>query len=114
MCLGLISQSQSHSYTEHPQAKFYRSRDVRTRPPPDGKTPIYDFDEWSKQHYGATFAKNMRLKEHRRMQQRSKEFSEFSRRNEIIVAASLAIMAIIFMVFTKTDYDQIQNNKKTR
>ncbi|KAF5287037.1 hypothetical protein FQA39_LY16151 [Lamprigera yunnana] len=32
---------------------FYKSRDRRTRPASTGRTPIYDFDEWSRQHYSS-------------------------------------------------------------
>ncbi|XP_065172735.1 dnaJ homolog subfamily C member 30, mitochondrial-like, partial [Atheta coriaria] len=48
---------------DDPSLKFYRSRDVKSRPPPPtNNIPVYDFDEWSKQHYGATFAREQELK----------------------------------------------------
>jgi DnaJ family protein C protein 30 len=40
------------------ESRFYRSREQRSRaPPPKGKTPIYNFDEWTHMHYGAAFAR---------------------------------------------------------
>ncbi|KAJ9582128.1 hypothetical protein L9F63_003523 [Diploptera punctata] len=38
--------------------QFYKSREQRSKaPPPSGKSPIYDFDEWTQAHYGSAFAR---------------------------------------------------------
>lgn len=42
-----------------PQTRFYRSRGST----PTGKTPIYDFDEWSREHYGTAFKRREAAKE---------------------------------------------------
>ncbi|XP_071448129.1 uncharacterized protein [Hetaerina americana] len=48
---------------EHPEAKFYQSRASRhSAPAHSGKTPIYDFDEWARRHYGQSFAKRAEAK----------------------------------------------------
>jgi DnaJ family protein C protein 30 len=40
------------------ESRFYRSREQRSKaPPPTGRTPIYNFDEWTRMHYGAAFAR---------------------------------------------------------
>lgn len=39
-------------------SKFYKSRGQTF----SGKTPIYDFDEWSKNHYGKTFQRREKAK----------------------------------------------------
>lgn len=45
----------------HPHAKFYESR--QRRETYSGKTPIYDFDEWSRMHYEETFDRRNRAKQ---------------------------------------------------
>lgn len=38
------------------QTRFYKKRMTRTHvPTASGRTPIYDFDEWSRNHYGKSF-----------------------------------------------------------
>ncbi|CAH1962878.1 unnamed protein product [Acanthoscelides obtectus] len=68
---GLYMGSMGHAPTEQePVDKFYKSRENRSKPPtPTGRTPIYDFDEWSKNHYGATFKKQQENREKARMYQ---------------------------------------------
>lgn len=45
------------------ESKFYTSREQRSKaPPPAGKTPIYNFDEWTHMHYGASFARREEAK----------------------------------------------------
>jgi DnaJ family protein C protein 30 len=39
------------------EARFYESREQRSRASPTGKTPIYNFDEWTRMHYGEVFAR---------------------------------------------------------
>lgn len=54
--------AQHHSTVEKepeeddPQTRFYKKRMTRTHvPTASGRTPIYDFDEWSRNHYGKNF-----------------------------------------------------------
>jgi len=60
-----------------PLENFYKSRAVRTKPP-TGSTaqPIYNFDEWSRQHYGQTARKVQEMK------RRKAFYAEEHRRNE--------------------------------
>ncbi|CAG5044076.1 unnamed protein product [Parnassius apollo] len=52
-----------------PTLRFYKSRSKRQITPTfDGKTPIYDFDAWSKQHYGDLLQKSIYEKEFIRKQ----------------------------------------------
>lgn len=45
------------------QTKFYKAHMKKAHiPTPSGRTPIYDFDEWSRQHYGKTFERRQRAK----------------------------------------------------
>lgn len=53
------SEAASHDINvseDDPQTRFYKARMNRSEAPtPTGRTPIYDFDEWSRAHYGGTF-----------------------------------------------------------
>ncbi|XP_055378002.1 dnaJ homolog subfamily C member 30, mitochondrial-like isoform X2 [Condylostylus longicornis] len=48
---------------DDPQTKFYKAREKRAEVPhAEGKTTIYDFDEWSQAHYGSTFDRKQKAK----------------------------------------------------
>lgn len=106
--LGLIN-SQGQTYPEDPQMKFYRSREKRTRPPPpDGRTPIYDFDEWSRQHYGSTFAKDLHLKNRRRMRRMTEQYTERTNKNERFMFTFFALLVLfLYMAGRREDYDTV-------
>jgi DnaJ family protein C protein 30 len=64
---GILHTADAQSAEETAQSdsdsKFYKSREQRSRaPPPAGKTPIYNFDEWTHMHYGAAFARREQAK----------------------------------------------------
>lgn len=49
---------------DDPQTRFYKKRMTRTHvPTASGRTPIYDFDEWSRNHYGASFNRKKKAEE---------------------------------------------------
>ncbi|KAF2878998.1 hypothetical protein ILUMI_27180 [Ignelater luminosus] len=87
--------------TEDPSAKFYRSREHRTRPPTTGRTPIYDFDEWSKSHYGATFARDM---ERKRKTQFYRDIVE-KENQDLKTARFLIAMGVMFAILVYLSYD---------
>ncbi|KAK4878293.1 hypothetical protein RN001_010799 [Aquatica leii] len=78
--------------TEDVTHKFYKSREKRTRPPMTGRTPIYDFDEWSRQHYSATF---MQDKERKRQYNLHKN-AETTQTHNIEMGRIIFLMAIVF------------------
>lgn len=113
---GLINDAQGGTRPEHPETKFYRSRETRTRPPPpDGRTPIYDFDEWSRQHYGATFAKDMHLKHRRRIRQMSEQYTLQANINNKFIFVMLFLSGIIMYLSAKKDnYDDVEVVKREK
>ncbi|XP_013112847.1 dnaJ homolog subfamily C member 30, mitochondrial isoform X2 [Stomoxys calcitrans] len=49
---------------EDPSTKFYKSRFKKsTVADSEGRSPIYDFDEWSRQHYGTSFQRRQTAKQ---------------------------------------------------
>uniref|UniRef100_S4PWU7 DnaJ (Hsp40) 11-like protein n=1 Tax=Pararge aegeria TaxID=116150 RepID=S4PWU7_9NEOP len=98
-----------------PSLKFYKSRRVRNVVPTmDGKTPIYDFDTWSQQHYGSLLKKNQDQKEHVR-KQKEKHISIAHAANQELALYSMFAIGALFValiVYGTTDYDidQIEKN----
>ncbi|CAH1107701.1 unnamed protein product [Psylliodes chrysocephalus] len=87
---------------------FHKSREVRTKPPPPGgRTPIYDFDEWAKSHYGESFRKKM---ESKRRAQQYEEFRQKEVNNKQIERVVFIVTSIIFMCMmfgTDKRYDSV-------
>nr|CAI5830801.1 unnamed protein product [Callosobruchus analis] len=114
---GLYMGSMSHSpVAEEPVDKFHQSRETRSKPPtPTGRTPIYDFDEWSKQHYGATFRKKQINKENARIYQMHREMEQNSAKAETV----LFLLALFFFicyeylwyVTIKKTFEDLEKNK---
>ncbi|CAH4033873.1 unnamed protein product [Pieris brassicae] len=92
-----------------PTLKFYKSRTKRhITPTIDGKTPIYDFDAWSKQHYGEILKKNQRAKNIIRTKKENADLHSQARRQESIVyfISAVGFLFIVFVAYGTTDYDE--------
>lgn len=74
-------------------------------PPPTGKTPIYNFDEWSRAHYEDTFAKDMAMKHkiHMRKMNMHKYKNDVAVEN---VGIMLLLMFIVFSYYTNENHDR--------
>ncbi|XP_023012782.1 dnaJ homolog subfamily C member 30, mitochondrial [Leptinotarsa decemlineata] len=109
---GLYFRS-TPSATEEDVDKFYKSRETRSRPPPPSSgIPIYDFDEWSKSHYGATFRRQMENKNRTReyIIRREKEKEHTKIENMLLVFLGISFMFMLY--FKETDYDKVYVNNK--
>ncbi|CAG9770329.1 unnamed protein product [Ceutorhynchus assimilis] len=92
----------AESTPDDPLAKFYKSREHRARPPnPTGQQPIYDFDEWSRQHYGASVRRDRELKEKRAAYAAEKKAKEENKYEEFSV---LTLLVIIFTCLVIQQY----------
>ncbi|KAG8234791.1 hypothetical protein J437_LFUL006623 [Ladona fulva] len=91
----------------HPEEKFYKSRETRHQNPVyEGKTPIYDFDEWAKSHYGHSFAKRVAAKT--RFDQRARQQAKVTadiQSERIIGLALLSITILAYITFSSDTYD---------
>lgn len=90
-----------------PHLKFYQSREKRARPPPpDGRTPIYDFDEWSRQHYGATFAEQQRSRQKAKyMRIVNTHYAEKKRVERASYAILVFLFILMYVLTVREDYD---------
>ncbi|KAJ8712929.1 hypothetical protein PYW08_008233 [Mythimna loreyi] len=91
-----------------PTLKFYKSRSQRKAVPTmDGKQPIYDFDTWSKNHYGDLFEKSKYDREFLRKKREKKLDTEHSNRQEVFLYVMFGIGGLFLFLVTQgtTDYD---------
>ncbi|KAG7303620.1 hypothetical protein JYU34_012151 [Plutella xylostella] len=92
-----------------PTLKFYKSRTKRTViPTMDGKTPIYDFDSWAKNHYGETFKKSQYEKELLKRKKAKQMDQESSVRQETYTYIIIFLTALfgLFVINGTDDYDK--------
>ncbi|KAF9796592.1 hypothetical protein SFRURICE_012685 [Spodoptera frugiperda] len=99
-----------------PTLKFYKSHAYRkVVPTMDGRRPIYDFDAWSKNHYGDLFEKAKYDKEFIRKKQEKQLDFEQSNKQELFMFVMVGLGGLfLFLVGQgKTDYDKdtIAQNK---
>lgn len=84
------------------QTKFYKQHMRKDRPPPPtGSTPIYDFDEWSRVHYGKNFDRRQTAKK-RYERIKREEGSSQVKHIEFTVLAMLTFVCFM-VVFSKLD-----------
>ncbi|XP_044261118.1 dnaJ homolog subfamily C member 30, mitochondrial-like [Tribolium madens] len=88
-----------------PLKKFYKSRDTQSRPPTEyGRTTVYDFDEWSKAHYGATFQNTLRYRAREKMKmKREQELNEHVKAEKMVLLIGVVAMLAAYVFYD--DYD---------
>lgn len=93
------------------ESKFYKSREKRSKaPPPAGKTPIYNFDEWTYMHYGAAFARREEAKARyaskvrRSIGDRHFFFSEL-----LLIGVTLILTLVSFSYMKNKNYDVVED-----
>ncbi|KAJ8958470.1 hypothetical protein NQ318_002262 [Aromia moschata] len=90
--------------------KFHKSRDTCSRPPaPTGRTPIYNFDEWSRTHYGATFQRTMetRNKQRRYQTKREQEVNDVKMEKLLFIFGALFLMCMYAFQTNRNTYDNV-------
>lgn len=93
---------------DHPeddaQTKFYKQHMRKDRPPPpEGATPIYNFDEWARSHYGKNFDRRQTAK---KRYERIKKSEGNSQVRHIEYSVLLICTFVCFMVvYSKMDHD---------
>lgn len=98
---------------DDPQTKFYKARMKKSEVPhSSGRQPIYNFDEWSRAHYGSSFERRKAAKQRYETQELKKESIKFGIQNEILIF-SIILCAGLFAVGALQDVGlDIDNTKK--
>lgn len=113
-----IGVAASPTEAEEYSKKFYESRSKRRQAPSTtGRTPIYDFDEWSKTHYENTFKKQEKGKECiDKLKKKLEKDKEESKSESIMIV----MIFFVFLVFYQTtvkgifDFDTDEKEPKKR
>lgn len=94
---------------DDPTTRFYRSREHRHKPPPPtGRTPIYDFDEWTKAHYGATFQKDRMRRKHTEYKRVAEvEDSNNAKRDRFLIGMGAALIIMFYIVSEFGNADKV-------
>lgn len=104
---------------EDAQTRFYRSRMTRSRvPAPDGRSPIYNFDEWARAHYGNILNENIRAREtwqlKHRYNEEQKQQMEESKVWFPVVGLLLLFTTTMYTAFRENSIDTNRIMDKTR
>lgn len=98
-----------------PMYNFYKSRETRTRPPPpDGRQPIYDFDEWSRQHYGETLRKGREVKERRAFYSEQRQSKKEYMQHEICIYGGFIFLFMCMLFKEIHDSDVVRTTLRSK
>ncbi|KAK9872011.1 hypothetical protein WA026_015257 [Henosepilachna vigintioctopunctata] len=86
--------------------KFYKSRNNRSQQPATGRTPIYDFDEWSRSHYGATLARDFERKKRKQREAEIRFTDQEDIKKEKVAFCAFCLMMMAGYLFFQEDFDK--------
>ncbi|XP_059619524.1 dnaJ homolog subfamily C member 30, mitochondrial [Phlebotomus argentipes] len=88
------------------QTKFYKSRFKRSEVPHDQS--IYNFDEWTRQHYGNSLDRHQRAKKkHNNFIKKHKAHSSYLQLEAFLLAASILFALIYFVCQDEAQNDRV-------
>ncbi|XP_068210328.1 dnaJ homolog subfamily C member 30, mitochondrial-like [Palaemon carinicauda] len=93
---------------EEYSSKFYDSRKNRSKmPSSSGRTPIYDFDEWSKLHYESNFDRKKFARErYEEIMKDKAEEKEERKSNAVICIILLVLWSVMFQLSHSNRVDE--------
>lgn len=100
--------AQAHAQEEaedDPQTRFYKMRMKRTEAAQGPGETVYDFDEWTRQHYGANFDKRQKAKQARARQVEK----QLHAKNSLMIDKLIYLMfvcAAALMILLPETYDK--------
>ncbi|XP_055641953.1 dnaJ homolog subfamily C member 30, mitochondrial [Toxorhynchites rutilus septentrionalis] len=92
---------------DDPQTRFYKKRMTRTHvPTASGRTPIYDFDEWSRAHYGQSFERKKAAEQKARNKAQKEEIINSATLHVYVVFATVSLVVLYgFVTIQEQSYD---------
>lgn len=101
---------------DDPQTRFYKARMKRSNVPnASGRTTVYDFDEWSRSHYGANFNRRQEAKKKMQNQEEKRKSDALEFQTEIVMFAGVAMLVIWLIVgISETSHDVDKTNLKDK
>ncbi|XP_017119690.1 dnaJ homolog subfamily C member 30, mitochondrial [Drosophila elegans] len=101
---------------DDPETKFYKSRFQKSRvADSEGRTPIYNFDEWSRNHYGKSFDRRQAAQAKYDRIRVQKETNKMSGQTDLVMLALIfAGIAIYLMFLAESSYDTPKHRAEER
>lgn len=114
-----LHQHSSEAYEEEPveddaQTKFYKRHMTRAETPhSSGRTPIYNFDEWSAAHYGKAFERKQNAqRKYRTNDEKFKRESDGIKSEIVIFSILMGFVSFLFISFQLDSVDKAVTKKK--
>lgn len=103
-----IGVASSPAEAEDYSKKFYESRSKRRQAPTtSGRTPIYDFDEWSKLHYENTFRRKENAKDRLEfLRKRAEKEKEESKSESVMMVMVFFVCLVFYQTTIKGIFDR--------
>jgi len=105
-----------HSGVENEQGEFSdQSKYKRTRSQPaTGRTAIYNFDEWSRFHYGNAINRRNKVKEQYYQQQRNVARDKASKETEYLTLVAVGFVVVLLALngIVQEDHDKVVTTVK--
>jgi DnaJ homolog subfamily C member 30 len=93
--------------------RFYKAREHRHKPTATGRTPIYDFDEWTRNHYSATFNAEQVNRAHQVQRDFNAQKTKSGGNSEFMLFGSMIGFMIIIAIYTGVD-DSLNDSPKKK
>ncbi|XP_004518126.1 dnaJ homolog subfamily C member 30 [Ceratitis capitata] len=85
---------------DDPETKFYKSRFKKSKVSDElGRTPIYDFDEWSRSHYGKSFQRRQDSKAKFERKQSQNRQHVLTLQNELVLFGFVFVVVAMYAIF---------------
>lgn len=92
---------------DDPQTRFYKMRMKRTETPQaPGETPVYDFDEWTRNHYGENFDKRQKAKARRQRLHEKEMYHINSLKTDRLIYGVLFAVGILMFFAPLSSHDK--------
>lgn len=115
---GVIESAES-KYREPPeeddaQTRFYKQHMKKSaRPEATGRTPIYDFDEWSRSHYGTSFNRRQKAKQKFDEREEKRRVDPLDNQKHYLIFLITILSALLLVVYyNEFKYDKVIVSKK--
>lgn len=97
---------------DDPTTRFYKARMKKEHATATGRTPIYDFDEWTQSHYGKSFDQQQKLKrDSKKNTHKKQEHIHSSQKELVVIVAILILIGMIFMQGKSYDVDRLDKRR---
>ncbi|KAF6216503.1 hypothetical protein GE061_000845 [Apolygus lucorum] len=116
---GLYDRGAFQQSTTTNQRNYYAQSSPQMRRPdvPSGKTPIYDFDMWSRLHYGRTMERRTTAKAKYQEKMNKDSFAKSEAKKENVTFSVLALLLLTGVISYSynsmfDNFDRTQSSKK--